>query len=83
MLHAVYETPKGTIVTEQYWYAMDLATSASTGYTIYDADPSVYYSSPDDDGLYSIVKNYEDTVIIIIADDSNTVDEILRLLNAE
>ena len=83
MLRAVYETPKGTIVTEQYWYAMDLATSASTGYTIYDADPSVYYSSPDDDGLYSIVKNYEDTVIIIIADDSNTVDEILRLLNAE
>ena len=81
-LFAVYETPKGTIITEQYWYMLDLMFGTKDGYTVYDVDPSVYYSFGND-GTLNIVKAYEDSVIGIIADNSYTVDEILSLLNAE
>ena len=82
VLNAYYETPKGMIVTSQYWYTLALLFGTNAGYTVYDADPSVYYSF-DNDGTLNIVKTYEDTIIGIIADDSYTVDEILGLLNAE
>lgn len=81
-LFAVYETPKGTIITEQYWHMLDLMFGTKDGYTVYDVDPSVYYSFGND-GTLNIVKAYEDSVIGIIADNSYTVDEILSLLNAE
>ncbi len=84
-LNAYYETPKGMIVTSQYWYAPNLLFGTQNGYTVYDADPSVYYSF-DNDGTLNVVKAYEDTVIGIIAvydGCSYTVDEILRLLDTE
>ncbi len=81
-LHAVYETPKGMIVTVQYWNMPDLTFSTAAGYTVYDTDPSVYYSF-DYDGTLNIMKTYEDSAIGIIAEDYYTVDELVNLLNAE
>jgi len=83
-LFAEYETPKGTIVTVQYWNEQDLVFATGAGYTVYDADPSVYYSF-DDDGTLNVVKIYEDTMIAIVAvvGCSYTVDEIVSYLNAE
>ena len=81
---AVYETPKGTVIMEQYWYTLDLLFATEAGYTVYDADPSVYYSF-DNDGTLNVAKVYEDTIILIIAIEgySYTVEEILTLLDAE
>ena len=81
-LRVVYETPEGTIVSSQYWNVPGLEASTSTGFAVYDADPSVYYSF-DNDGTLNIVKTYEDTIIGIIADDSYTLDEIISLLMTE
>ena len=82
MLRVVYETPKGMIVTVQYWNMVDLTFTTEAGYTVYDADSSVYYSF-DNDGTLNIVKTYEDTVFTIIAIGSYTVDELVSFLNAE
>lgn len=81
-LRAEYETPKGTIITTQYWNMLDLAFATEAGYTVYDADPSVYYSC-DYDGTLNIVKIYEDTIFLIVVENGYTVDEIISLLNTK
>ncbi len=81
-LRAKYVTPKGTIDTSQIWNSEDMISSTGNGFTIYDADPSIYYSF-DNDGTLNILKIYEDSVFVIIANDSYTVEEILSLLMVE
>ena len=84
MLRAEYETPRGTIVTSQIWNAPFLQISTATGYTVCDADPSIYYSY-DNDGTLSIVKINENNMIVIVVEDgySYSVDEVVSFLNAE
>lgn len=81
-LYTEYETPKGKIVTYQIWYAEDMMSTTSTGFTIYDADPSICYSV-EEDGEITVMKFYEDSVFGVIAGDSYTVEEILSLLTGE
>jgi hypothetical protein len=81
-LHAEYETPKGTIITYQIWNIKDLEATTSIGFTVYDADPSIYYSF-EDNGSINVMKLYEDSVLGIIAEDSYTLDEIISLLMTE
>ena len=82
MLYAEYETPKGVITTYQIWNALDLASSASTGFTAYDTDPSIFYSI-EEDGTMFVTKSYEDSIIEIYSDDSFTVDELISFLMNE
>ncbi len=82
MLNAVYETSKGTIFTCQIWNMQDLEVSTSTGFMVYDADPSVYYSF-EDNGSMTVMKLYEDSVFGIIVENGYTLDEIISLITAE
>lgn len=81
-LHTEYETPKGKVVTYQIWYTEDIVSSTTTGFTVYHADPSVYYSY-EEDGKITVMKIYGDSVLTIITEDSYTVEEILSLLTVE
>jgi len=81
-LNALYETPKGTIITFQIWNTPDLEATTSTGFTVYDADPSIYYSF-EDNGSINVMKLYEDSVLGIIVEDGYTLDEIISFLKAE
>lgn len=81
-LNAVYETPRGMITTYQIWNSPDLDATTSTGFVVYDTDSSVYYSF-EDNGLMTIIKLYEDSVLGIIAERNYTVDEIVRFLTTE
>ena len=81
-LHAEYETPNGTIITIQIWNVPDLEVTTSTGLTAYDADPSIYYSF-EDNGSINVMKLYEDSVFVIIAEGSYTLDEIIGFLMTE
>ena len=81
-LYAEYQTPKGTIITYQIWNMQDLEAATSTGFTVYDADPSIFYSF-EDSGSINVIKLYEDSVLGIIAEGSYTLDEIISLLMDE
>lgn len=81
-LRAEYETPKGTVITFQIWNALDSEVTTSTGFTVYDDDPSIYYSF-ENNGMMTVMKLYEDSIFGIIAEDSYTVDEIISILTAE
>ena len=81
-LRVVYETLKGRIITYQIWNAAELVPTTSTGFMLYDADPSIYYSV-EEDGTISVIKIYDDSLFGIIAEDSYTVEEILSLLTDE
>ena len=80
-LYAKYETPKGIIVTYQIWNTMNFTGTSSTGFKVYDKDPSVYYSL--EDGSLTVIKFYDDFVLTIVAEDSITVDELLGLIPLE
>ncbi len=82
MLHAEYETPKGTIITSQIWNMLDLVSFTSTRLTAYDSDPSVYYSI-EENGTMTVTKYYEDSIIEINSNDSFTVDELINFLMNE
>lgn len=82
MLHAKYETPRGMIITYQIWNMMDFVTTTSAEFSVYDADPTVYYSY-EENGTTTVMKLYEDSVLEIIFKDCYTVDEILSLLMDE
>ena len=81
-LCAEYETPKGTIITYQIWNMKDLEATTSTGFMVYDADPSIYYSF-EDNGSVNVMKLYDDSVLVIIAEGNYTLDEIIGFLMAE
>ena len=81
-LSTAYDTPKGTITTTQIWNTENLIATASTKFTVYDTDPSVYYSV-DKDGTTTVMKLYEGSIMVIITDDSYTVDDIIRLFTDE
>lgn len=81
-LHAEYETPKGTIFTSQIWNVLDLEASTSTGFSVYDADPSVRYSI-EENGWITVMKLYEDSIFRILAKDSYTAEELANLLTIE
>ena len=81
-LHAEYETPKGTIITSQIWNVLDLEASTSTGFSVYDADPSVRYSI-EENGWITVMKLYEDSIFRILAKDSYTAEELVNLLTIE
>ncbi len=81
-LHAEYETPKGTIITYQIWTTEALESSTSTGFSAYDADPSIYYSF-DDNGTLSVIKLYENSIFGIIGNGNYTVDELTSFLSFE
>ena len=81
-LHAEYETPKGTIITSQIWNVLDLGASTSTGFSVYDADPSVRYSI-EENGRITEMKLYEDSIFRIFAKDSYTAEELVNLLTIE
>lgn len=81
-LHAEYETPKGTIITSQIWNVLDLGASTSTGFSVYDADPSVCYSI-EENGWITVMKLYEDSIFRILAKDSYTAEELVNLLTIE
>ena len=81
-LHAEYETPKGTIITSQIWNVLDLEASTSTGFSVYDADPSVRYSI-EENGWITVMKLYEDSIFRIFAKDSYTAEELVNLLTIE
>ncbi len=80
-LHAEYKTPRGTIITDQYWNVRDLALTTGTGYTVCDANPSIYYSH-EENGVIIVMKLFEDSVLEIITEDYYTMDEIIGLINA-
>lgn len=82
MLHAEYATPRGKIITYQIWNMMNLMSTTSAGFSVCDADPSVYYSV-EENGTTTIMKLYEDSVLGIVAEGGYTVDEIIGFLTIE
>lgn len=82
VLHTEYETPKGKIITFQIWNAADMALTTLNGFTICDADSSIYYSF-EDNGSINVMKLYEDSVFGIVAENNYTLEEIISLLTVE
>ena len=81
-LYTLYETPKGMIHAYQIWNVQDLIVSTSMVFTAYDADPSIYYSV-EEDGTICVLKILEDSVWMVAAEGSCTIDECIRLLKNE
>lgn len=81
-LYISYEGPKGSIITTQIWNMSDLTSSTSAGFTIYESDPSIYYSVEEEGNIY-IMKFFEDSVFEIITQGDYTVDELINYLNNE
>lgn len=81
-LSAFYETSKGTIITYQIWNTEVLSGSTSTGFTVYDSDPSIYYSV-EENGAITVIKLYEDSIFTAYSEGSYSVDELIGLLMNE
>lgn len=81
-LNVVYKTTKGMIATYQIWNSLDLVSFTPAGLTIYDSDPSIYYSF-ENNGMISIMKVYDDSIFGIIAEDSYSLDELIILLTSQ
>lgn len=78
-LKAVYKTSNGKISTYQIWNAPDLASISSTGFTVYAADPSVYFSV-EENGEITVIKIYEDSIMSIYTEGIFSVDNIISLI---
>lgn len=81
-LNTIYKTSTGMITTYQIWNTDVLSASTSTGFTTYDADSSVCYSL-EENGMTTVMKLYDDSIMGIIFDDSYTVDSIISLFADE
>ena len=78
-LYAVYDTPKGRLITSQIWGAEELLLSTDTGYEQYDADGSIYYSYEGDNKL--IITTYrEDTCFTLIARGDYSLQQLVDMI---
>ncbi len=78
-LYAMYDTPQGSITTVQNWSADEAVLSTDTGYYVFDSDSSIYYSN-ENEGQISISKVFDDSYIIIFANGSFTLEELITIL---
>lgn len=81
-LNAVYETPKGSITTYQIWNTPDLISVTSTGFTSYVEDYSIYYSV-EENGMVTVMKLLEDSIIGLYSEGSFTLYDLIKLLTVE
>ncbi len=79
VLNATYETTDGIVITYQIWNAEELISSTSNGYTLYDANESIYYSI-EEDGRIIIKKILEDSIVELNAEGNYTLDELVGML---
>ena len=78
-LQAFYETTKGKIFAYQIWDVYDSITTTTTGFMTYDGDVSIYYSI--EDGAVVIMKLFEDSVWVVSADGSYTLNDLISIVN--
>lgn len=80
-LQATYKTPEGTIVSSQIWGAEDLVSTTLTGFMLYDADETIYYSIEEEKIIINII--FEDSVFGIIARGNYSLSSVIKMLKDE
>ena len=78
-LYTTYKTADKEIVTYEFWNIEDTLSFASTGFKVYDADDSIYYSI-EEEGKIAIQKVLEDSCLLVISKGGYTLDELIGML---
>lgn len=79
-LSSTYVTKNGKIITNQIWGAEELSGSTLSGFALYDADRSIYYSIEKKTGLIYCIWILDDSILSITSKGSYTLDELVEMM---
>lgn len=79
-LYSTYNSKDGKIVIYQIWDVEDLVTSSLEGYSVYNADESIYYSIEEATGHIYCKKIMEDSFLTISSQGNYTLDDLYAFL---
>lgn len=82
-LYSTYDSQKGRITAYQVWGVEDLISTTSTGYQIYDAGESIYYSIENEEHYLCCKIVLDDSVFTIIWEGDRTIKDLINLLKNE
>jgi hypothetical protein len=80
---ATYNTSLGKIVVCQIWNVEYLETVTMTGYDIYSADETIYYSIEKEENRIHCQWVLEDSVLIVSSEGDFTIDYLIRAIRSE
>jgi hypothetical protein len=78
-----YKMQNAKIISYQIWGAEALVSTTSTGYTVYDADHSIYYSIENEEECIHCKRILKDSVLTISVTGNYTIEDIIKLLKDE
>lgn len=82
-LYSTYDTPEGKVVAYQVWNIDYFETATSTGYQLYDANNSIYYSIEEKERKIHCQMVMGDSVFTVTSEGNYTLDDLIRLIKGE
>ena len=82
VLYSTYDTQKGLIVAYQVWDIIDIVSTTSTEYEVYDSDKYIYYSV-EDGGYIHCKRVLNDSVITVSSKGNYTKEDLIEMMRHE